>query len=65
MRVLLDRLSQLRKRTLKSFAIARNVSAVEQILWERRAVKVYDADLAAFVQALGSRIAALAPAAPA
>jgi hypothetical protein len=60
MRVLLDRLSQLRTRTLKSYAVVRNVSPVERILWERRLVKVYDADLASFVQALGAKISDLA-----
>jgi SIR2-like domain len=59
LRVLLDRLTQLRSAKLKSYAITQGVSDVERTLWSHRSVAVYDAELGKFVTALRGQLAML------
>ena len=64
LRVLLDRLVRLRSSTrpLKSYAITHGVTEVERILWDRRSIAVYDADLNAFISKLKTKLAPFIPA---
>ena len=51
-RVLLDRLTKMRRQAIRSYAIAYDIDLAESRLWDQRNVKVFNADLNEFVPLL-------------
>jgi hypothetical protein len=60
-RVLLDRLSRMRLRPMRSYAIVYDIDAAEARLWDRRNVHVFKGDLNEFVQLLNTAWAQTPP----